>query len=161
MAETVEGPQLYGDPNKLGPGQYKALGTDPQSESIRMAIFGYNPATGKAFTPAESAAVSGGYIPEGYRDIVGYDFDAKTNQLTVLNKQGVASGLGARFQQTGAGTITPKLPSNWTAFNYDDSGRPINAQGKPITDEEASKTNFDRQRFSDEVYKFKVWKTNF
>lgn len=141
MAEIVEGPQLYGDPNKLGPGQYKALGTDPQSESIRMAIFGYNPATGKAFTPAESAAVSGGYIPENYRDVVGYDFDPKTNQLTVLNKQGMASGLGARFQQTGAGTITPKLPSNWTAFNYDDSGRPINAQGKPITDEDIRQYN--------------------
>jgi hypothetical protein len=141
MAEIVEGPQLYGDPNKLGPGQYKALGTDPQSESIRMAVFGYNPATGKAFTPAESAAVSGGYIPEGYRDIVGYDFDAKTNQLTVLNKQGVASGLGARFQQTSAGRITPKLSSNWGAFNYDDLGRPINAQGQPITTEDIRKYN--------------------
>jgi hypothetical protein len=141
MAETVEGPQLYGDPNKLGPGQYKALGTDPQSESIRMAVFGYNPATGKAFTPAESAAVSGGYVPEGYRDIVGYDFDPKTNQLTVLNKQGVASGLGARFQQTGAGTITPKLSSNWGAFRYDELGRPINAQGQPITNEDIRKYN--------------------
>jgi hypothetical protein len=141
MAETVEGPQLYGDPNEIGPGQYKALGTDPQSESIRMAIFGYNPATGKAFTPAESAAVSGGYIPENYRDVVGYDFDPKTNQLTVLNKQGMASGLGARFQQTGAGTITPKLSSNWGAFNYDDLGRPINAQGQPITDADIRRYN--------------------
>jgi hypothetical protein len=141
MAEIVEGPQLYGDPNEIGPGQYKALGTDPQSESIRMAIFGYNPATGKAFTPAESAAVSGGYIPENYRDVVGYDFDPKTNQLTVLNKQGMASGLGARFQQTGAGTITPKLSSNWGAFNYDDLGRPINAQGQPITSEDIRKYN--------------------
>ena len=141
MAETVEGPQLYGDPNELGPGQYKVLGTDPQSESIRMAVFGYNPATGKAFTQAEAAAVSGGYVPEGYRDIVGYDFDPKTNQLTVLNKQGVASGLGARFQQTGVGTITPRLSSNWTAFNYDEYGRPINAQGKPITDEDIRKYN--------------------
>jgi hypothetical protein len=141
MAETVEGPQLYGDPNELGPGQYKPLGTDPQSESIRMAVFGYNPATGKAFTQAESAAVSGGYVPEGYRDIVGYDFDPKTNQLTVLNKQGVASGLGARFQQTGAGTITPKLSSNWGAFRYDELGRPINAQGQPITNEDIRKYN--------------------
>ena len=141
MAETVEGPQLYGDPNEIGPGQYKALGTDPQSESIRMAIFGYNPETGKAFTPAESAAVNGGYIPEGYRDVVGYDFDPKTNQLTVLNKQGQASGLGAAFKQTGAGTIIPKLASNWTAFNYDDYGRPINAQGQPITDADIRQYN--------------------
>jgi hypothetical protein len=141
MAETVEGPQLYGDPNELGPGQYKALGTDPQSESIRMAIFGYNPATGKAFTPAESAAASGGYLPENYRDVVGYDFDPETNQLTVLNKQGMASGLGARFQQTGAGTITPKLSDQWGAFKYDEQGRPVNAQGLPITQEDINKYN--------------------
>ena len=141
MAETVEGPQLYGDPNELGPGQYKALGTDPESESIRMAIFGYNPETGKAFTEARAEALSGGYIPENYKDVVGYNFDPKTNELTVLNKQGMASGLGARFQQTGAGTIIPKLASNWTAFRYDDYGRPINAQGQPITDADIRQYN--------------------
>lgn len=78
-------------------------------EDVRFAIFGYNPKTGKAFTEAEARAVSGGYLPSNYVDIVDYSFDPERGELTVTNKAGMSSTLGAKFKESEAGKIVPDI----------------------------------------------------
>ena len=78
-------------------------------EDVRLAVFGYNPKTGKAFTEAEARAVSGGYLPSNYVDIVDYSFDPQRGELTVTNKAGMSSTLGASFKQSSAGKIVPDI----------------------------------------------------
>ena len=144
MAEPLIGPvPVVGpgdDPSVVG-GNAQMAEYKPFDENARMAIFGYNPATGKAFTDAESRAANAGYNPlDVSGGAVGYRIDPKTKQLQVLLGDGTVGGYG-QYTQTSKGGIVPNLPSNWGAFQYDDYGRPINAQGKPITDEDIRKYN--------------------
>jgi hypothetical protein len=78
-------------------------------EDVRLAVFGYNPSTGKAYTEAEARAVSGGYLPSNFVDIVDYSFDPKSGDVTVTNKAGMSSTLGARFKESEAGKIVPDI----------------------------------------------------
>ena len=111
----------------------------PINEAANLAIYGYNPATGKAFTPTESAAVNGGWNP--WAGAIGYQVDPRTGNLNVLKSDGSVMTTGATYKTTSAGGIVPNTDSNWTAFRYDDLGRPINAQGQPITDEDIRQYN--------------------
>jgi hypothetical protein len=88
-------------------------------EDVRLAVFGYNPKTGKAFTEAESRALNGGYLPSNYVDIVDYSFDPLRGELTVKNKAGMSSTLGASFKQSNAGKIVPDIERmNDAGANY-------------------------------------------
>lgn len=78
-------------------------------EDVRLAVFGYNPSTGKAYTEAESRALNGGYLPSNFVDIVDYSFDPKSGDVTVTNKAGMSSTLGARFKESEAGKIIPDI----------------------------------------------------
>lgn len=105
----------------------------PMDEGARRAIFGYNPATGKAYTDEESAAASGGYNP--WAGAIGYEIDPRTGNLNVLMSNGTVSTTGATYQYTKQGYIVPSdaYMQNFPGFGYDDYGRMINAQGLPIT----------------------------
>jgi hypothetical protein len=109
--------------------QYK-----PIDEKAAVAIYGYNEKTGKAFTPEEVAAVSGGYNPRA--GAVGYDIDPQTGTLHVLYESGRASGTGAKYQYSSQGYVVPQLSEDYGAFGYDEFGRAVNAQGQPITQED-------------------------
>jgi hypothetical protein len=78
-------------------------------EDVRLAVYGYNPKTGKAFTEAESRALNGGFMPSNYVDIVDYSFDKLRGELTIKNKAGMSSTLGASFKQSSAGAIVPDI----------------------------------------------------
>jgi hypothetical protein len=95
----------------------------PITDGVRMAVFGLNPATGKPYTDAESAAVSGGYIPEGYRNLVGYRFNPNTGQLEVLNAAGTTAGLGARYQMNSKGNIIARPEFLPKGVGQDENGK--------------------------------------
>ena len=93
------------------------------TEDARLAIYGYNPATGKAFTPEEAAAVSGGYNPyEGYTQT---EFDPVTGKFTAINPETTQSKtLGAKFRLSDTGKIIPSEESRPPGVAYDNSGKP-------------------------------------
>lgn len=95
----------------------------PITDGVRMAVFGLNPATGKPYTDAESAAVSGGYLPEGYKNLVGYRFNPDTGQLEVLNAAGTTAGLGARYQMNSKGNIIARPESLPKGVGQDENGK--------------------------------------
>ena len=111
----------------MGPSRFSKDGNllefTPMTEGARLAIFGYNPATGKAYTDAESAALNGGYIPEGYKNIKGYRFDPVTGELEVLGGNGTTSGLGARYQMNAKGNIIPRQDQLPKGVGIDENGR--------------------------------------
>jgi hypothetical protein len=128
VTETVE---IKPDPTPvekiMGPSRFSKDGNllefTPMTEGARLAIFGYNPATGKAYTDAESAALNGGYIPEGYKNLKGYRFDPVTGELEVLGGNGTTSGLGARYQMTAKGNIIPRQDQLPKGVGVDENGR--------------------------------------
>jgi hypothetical protein len=112
------GPTGYNTPSDGSLVEFK-----PMTEGARLAIFGYNPATGKAYTDAESAALNGGYIPEGYKNIKGYRFDPATGNLEVLGANGTTSGLGARYQMNAKGNLIPREEFLPKGVGFDENGR--------------------------------------
>jgi len=131
VVETPETVEIKPDPTPVekifGPSRFSKDGNllefTPMTEGARLAIFGYNPATGKAYTDEESAALNGGYIPEGYKNIKGYRFDPVTGELEVLGGNGTTSGLGARFQMTAKGNIIPRQDQLPKGVGIDENGR--------------------------------------
>ena len=129
--ETTETVEIKPEPTPvekiMGPSRFSKDGNllefTPMTEGARLAIFGYNPATGKAYTDAESAALNGGYIPEGYKNIKGYRFDPVTGELEVLGGNGTTSGLGARYQMTAKGNIIPRQDQLPKGVGIDENGR--------------------------------------
>lgn len=111
----------------MGPSQFskdgKPLEFQPMTEGARLAIFGLNPATGKAYTDAESAAVSGGYLPEGYKNIQGYRFDPTTGALEVLGGNGTTSGLGTGYRMNAKGNILPDQSRLPKGVGIDENGK--------------------------------------
>lgn len=111
----------------MGPSRFSKDGNllefTPMTEGARLAIFGYNPATGKAYTDEESAALNGGYLPEGYRNLRGYRFDPTTGELEVLGGNGTTSGLGARYQMNAKGNIIPRAEFLPKGVGFDENGR--------------------------------------
>jgi hypothetical protein len=111
----------------MGPSQFskdgKPLEFKPMTEGARLAIFGLNPATGKAYTDAESAAASGGYIPEGYKNIQGYRFDPTTGALEVLGGNGTTSGLGTGYRMNAKGNILPDQNRLPKGVGIDENGK--------------------------------------
>ena len=103
------------------------------TEDARLAIYGYNEATGRAYTPEESAAASGGYNPyAGYTET---KFDPVKGELTAINPDtGQSVTLGAKFEISSTGNIIPAKSSRPPGVGYDDSGRPY-AAGYAMPDE--------------------------
>jgi hypothetical protein len=124
MAEKLIGPKPIigpGDaPGKVG-GQAQTTEYAPMDEAARRAIFGLNPATGKAYTDAESAALNAGYNP--YAGAVGYEIDPRTGNLNILTSQGTVLTTGARYQTSPAGYIVPQKGSLPPGVASDDYGK--------------------------------------
>jgi hypothetical protein len=93
------------------------------TEDLRLAIYGYNAATGKAYTPEESAAANGGYNPyAGYTEA---KFDPTKGEVTAINPvTGQSMTLGAKFRTSGTGGVVPDQSSVPAGYGYDDSGKP-------------------------------------
>jgi len=93
------------------------------TEDARLAIYGYNAATGKAYTPEESAAANAGYNPyAGYTET---KFDPVKGELTAINPAtGQSMTLGAKFRTSATGNIIPAESSRPPGVGYDDSGKP-------------------------------------
>lgn len=126
-----ESPDVVGGAGFPGYVQYK-----PLDEQGLRAVYGYNPATGKAYTPEESAAASGGYLYGADQGgAVGYELDPRTGQMNVLYKSGMVATSGATYKYTPQGYVVPsdKYMENFPGFGYDDYGRMINAKGGLIT----------------------------
>jgi hypothetical protein len=103
------------------------------TEDARLAIYGYNAATGKAYTPEESAAASGGY--NAYAGFTETKFDPVKGELTAINPAtGQSMTLGAKFETSSTGNIIPAKSSRPPGVGYDDSGRPY-AAGYVMPDE--------------------------
>jgi hypothetical protein len=115
------------DGRLMGPSRFsvdgKPLEFKPMTEGARLAIFGYNPATGKAYTDEESAALNGGYIPEGYKNLKGYRFDPVTGELEVLGGNGTTSGLGARYQMNAKGNLVARREFLPKGVAQDENGK--------------------------------------
>ena len=111
----------------MGPSQFskdgKLLEFQPMTEGARLAIFGLNPATGKAYTDAESAALNGGYLPEGYKNIQGYRFDPTTGALEILGGNGTTSGLGTGYRMNAKGNILPDESRLPKGVGIDENGK--------------------------------------
>ena len=95
----------------------------PITDGVRLAVFGLNVATGKPYTDAESAAVSGGYLFEGYKDLVGYRFDSKTGRLEVLNAAGSSTTTGARHQINAKGNLLARPEFLPKGVGQDEDGK--------------------------------------
>jgi hypothetical protein len=108
MAEPLIGPQPIigaGDsPDKVG-GTAPTTEYAPINEAARQAIFGVNPATGKAYTDAASAAANAGYNP--YAGAVGYQIDPRSGNLNILKSDGTVLTTGATYRTTSQGAIVP------------------------------------------------------
>lgn len=93
------------------------------TEDARLAIYGYNAATGKAYTPEESAAANAGYNPyAGYTEA---KFDPVKGEVTAINPTtGQTMTLGAKFRTSATGNIIPAESSRPPGVGYDDSGKP-------------------------------------
>jgi hypothetical protein len=111
----------------FGPSQFSKDGRQlefkPITEGARLAIFGLNEATGKPYTDAEAAAVSGGYLPEGYKNLKGYRFDPVTGALEVLGGDGTTSGLGTGYKMNAKGNILPDQSRLPKGVGIDESGK--------------------------------------
>jgi hypothetical protein len=116
--EKIMGPTGYNTPADGSLVEFK-----PITEGARLAIFGYNPATGKAYTDAESAALNGGYIPEGYKNLTGYRLDPVTGNLEVLSANGTSSNLGASYQMNTKGNLIPRPEFLPKGVGFDENGR--------------------------------------
>ena len=112
------GPTGFDTPRDGSPVEFK-----PITDGVRLAVFGLNPATGKPYTDAESAALNGGYLFEGYKDLVGYRFNPNTGQLEVLNAAGSSSGLGARHQMNAKGNLLARPESLPKGVGQDEDGK--------------------------------------
>ena len=126
-----ESPDVVGGAGFPGYVDYK-----PIDEAGLRALYGYNPKTGKAYTPEEIKAANAGYLyGEDQGGPVGYELDPRTGQMNVLYKSGMVATSGATYQYTPQGYVVPsdKYMENFPGFGYDDFGRMINAQGQPIT----------------------------
>jgi hypothetical protein len=132
MAEPLIGPQPI-----IGPGDSPdVIGGDgptteyaPINEAARQAIFGVNPATGKAYTDAASAAANAGYNP--YAGAVGYQIDPRTGNLNILKNDGTVMTTGATYQTTSQGAIVPS-----TAYMQDFNKRLVESGQSPIAFDE-------------------------
>lgn len=111
-----ESPDVIGGAGFPGYVDYK-----PLDEAGRRAIFGINPATGKAYTDAESAAANAGYNP--YAGAVGYEIDPRTGSINVLTSQGTVMTTGARYETTSAGYIVPQASSRPPGVGFDAEGK--------------------------------------
>jgi len=105
--------KLIGPQPIIGPGESPdVIGGDaptteyaPMNEAARQAIFGVNPATGKAYTDAASAAANGGYNP--YAGAIGYQIDPRSGNLNILKSDGTVLTTGATYEATSKGAIVP------------------------------------------------------
>ena len=131
VVETKETVEIEPDPTPVekifGPSQFSKDGRElefkPITEGARLAIFGLNPATGKAYTDAESAALNGGYLPEGYKNLKGYRFDPVTGALEVLGGNGTTSGLGTGYTMNAKGNILPNQSRLPQGVGIDENGK--------------------------------------
>ena len=131
VVETKETVEIEPDPTPVekifGPSQFSKDGRElefkPITEGARLAIFGLNPATGKAYTDAESAALNGGYLPEGYKNLKGYRFDPVTGALEVLGGNGTTSGLGTGYTMNAKGNILPNQSRLPKGVGIDENGK--------------------------------------
>jgi hypothetical protein len=154
MAEPLIGPQPIigtGDsPDVIG-GDAPTTEYAPINEAARQAIFGVNPATGKAYTDAASAAANAGYNP--YAGAVGYQIDPRTGNLNVLKNDGTVMTTGATYKTTSQGAIVPSdaymqnfnkqlVASGQSPIAYDEygvqvklnpNGPTVDSRGKVIT----------------------------
>ena len=132
MAEPLIGPQPIigkGDsPDKVG-GTAPTTEYAPMNEAARQAIFGVNPATGKAYTDAASAAANAGYNP--YAGAVGYQIDPRSGNLNILKNDGTVMTTGATYQTTSQGAIVPS-----TAYMQDFNKRLVESGQAPIAFDE-------------------------
>ena len=132
MAEPLIGPQPIigpGDsPDTVG-GNAPTTEYAPMNEAARQAIFGVNPATGKAYTNAESAAANAGFNP--YAGAVGYQIDPRTGNLNILKNDGTVLTTGATYQTTSQGAIVPS-----TAYMQDFNKRLVESGQSPIAFDE-------------------------
>jgi hypothetical protein len=131
VVETPETVEIKSDPTPVekifGPSQFSKDGRElefkPITDGARLAIFGLNAATGKPYTDAESAAVSGGYLPEGYKNLKGYRFDPVTGALEVLGGNGTTSGLGTGYRMNAKGNILPDQNRLPKGVGIDENGK--------------------------------------
>jgi hypothetical protein len=155
MAEDkLIGPQPIigaGDsPDKVG-GTAPMTEYAPMNNAARVAIFGTNPATGVAYTDAESAALNAGNNVWG--GAIGYQIDPRTNNLNILLENGTVMTTGATYRTTSTGAIVPdqkymqgfnqrRLASGQSPIAFDEYGVQVNinpngptvdSQGKVIT----------------------------
>ncbi len=102
MAEKIVGPKV----NLTGVGGGNTTTTEyaPINESVKKAILGTNPATGKAYTDAETANIPGYYNP--YAGAVGYKIEPN-GELSILLDNGSAMTTGATYKTTSQGAIIP------------------------------------------------------
>jgi len=116
MQIGVSGDMLVGPQPIIGPGDApdKIGGTAPTTlykpidEAAMRAINGVNPATNKAYTDAEMAALNSGYVfGAAQGGPVGYQIDPRTGNLNVLYKNGMVATTGATYRQTSTGAIVP------------------------------------------------------
>ena len=93
------------------------------TEDLKLAIYGYNAATGKAYTPEESAAANAGYNP--YAGFTEAKFDPTKGEVTAINPAtGQSMTLGAKFRTSATGGVIPAESSRPPGVAYDDSGKP-------------------------------------
>jgi hypothetical protein len=154
MAEPLIGPQPIigpGDsPDVIG-GEGPTTEYAPMNNAARVAIFGTNPATGVAYTDAESAAANAGWNP--WAGSIGYQIDPRTGNLNILKNDGTVMTTGATYQTTSRGAIVPsdaymqgfnqrRLASGQSPIAFDEYGVQVNinpngptvdSQGKVIT----------------------------
>ena len=129
--------KLIGPQPIIGPGESPdVVGGDaptteyaPMNEAARRAIFGVNPATGKAYTDTESAAANAGYNP--WAGAVGYQIDPRTGNLNILMNNGTVGTTGATYQTTSQGAIVPS-----DAYMQDFNKRLVESGQLPIAFDE-------------------------
>lgn len=114
-----ESPDVIGDAGFSGYVDYK-----PIDEAGLRALYGYNPKTGKAYTPEEIKAANAGYLyGEDQGGPVGYEIDPRTGQMNVLYKSGMVATTGARYQMSSAGFVIPQKESLPPGVASDEYGK--------------------------------------
>ena len=154
MAEPLIGPRanLTGeseDPSVIG-GEGPTDVYAPINNAARTAIFGTNPATGVAYTDAESAALNAGNNVWG--GAVGYKLQP-SGELSILLENGNVMTTGATYMSTSKGAIVPDekylrgfnqrlMASGQSPIAYDEygvkitlnpNGPTVDSRGKVIT----------------------------
>jgi hypothetical protein len=141
MAEKLIGPKV----NLTGKGGGSETTTEyaPINEAAKQAIFGTNPATGKAYTEAETANIPGYYNP--YGNPVGYKIEAN-GELSILLANGTAMTTGATYKTTPQGAI---IPDDKYMKNLNASGNTLNnSTGTLLTNQSGSFTASDGRTFT-------------